>query len=853
MEHKDLHIKPKRSAYLIMAGLRSVGIFTVLTFFLSFFMLGPIIQGFSETDKASGTGLLLLVFCLFLIFLVIFGLVMLNAVIAYNKESYTLAQDRIIIRRGGIFTNSQTEMVYRNFTFIDLKLPFVEHSLFNTGELSIKSSGSSLTTDIILANLVDHQLILETISARMHENGFNLDKEKMVFDTYPDTTAIVLNIIRKNSSFTTLLFAINIVFSFISIGMAAFLPVLIVTAILSLLIIVAATFIRFQDLKKRHYQVYSGLVQYNKGFLTKHDAFIPVENLSDSVTSQSFLQKIFDVFDIEISSKGVATEIIFKNLKNGPDVENAIDSIIATYNKRKTEAKVLNTTSTAVSGAQNVANAATTGQATHKKELNVDETRWSTTNFQANFKMNMSAALIKYAIGSIGAIFSLFIIILVFTTIGSSISPSTLIYFVVIGASAVFTFVGQFLRIFFTKYAVLENSIKEEYTFLSTRNKEFNIQKITGMVIIRDLVDRLIGSCSVKFISIGSSQDITFQTISFDQEFLSALKAKLSFVEAESGIKEIKSSFNFKDFILSNVAGYVFLVVLVIFVTAFLAIMQGFSSEFQSAGNWIFLIWVGLVLLMVVGNLLSYLYGSFYHKKTSLVLFKDRLVLKKGLITLSESYARFSNIKNVSATQYPFTKNGTLQVNIAGELIPVQPNQKQNQYQQQQQQTNNAALLNLGNKLIIPFTTNVFETMDITEEFLQHRIDTAKMAPASVLIETKSSMVNSIVPYILLSFILPPLWLGLPFAIYYVYKRRFVVEADRVVSYAGIINITKTSVLFARIDNINIREGMWNKVFKTATILIETMGSIGPTLTIQDIPNHKEVYDLLKKEYSNKA
>jgi uncharacterized membrane protein YdbT with pleckstrin-like domain len=81
----------------------------------------------------------------------------------------------------------------------------------------------------------------------------------------------------------------------------------------------------------------------------------------------------------------------------------------------------------------------------------------------------------------------------------------------------------------------------------------------------------------------------------------------------------------------------------------------------------------------------------------------------------------------------------------------------------------------------------------------------------------------------------------------------YIIEQDRILSYSGVINITKNSVLFERIDNVNIKEGMLNKIFKTATIQVEAMGSIKPVLQVENIPNYKEIFIMLQEGYKNKA
>jgi len=97
------------------------------------------------------------------------------------------------------------------------------------------------------------------------------------------------------------------------------------------------------------------------------------------------------------------------------------------------------------------------------------------------------------------------------------------------------------LQIFYTKYKVADNSINEQYKFLSTKNKEFNIQKITAVIMFRSLLDRIFNTCSIKFISIGSSSDITFEHINRDEQFLEQLALKFGFDTKDAPQQEIKA------------------------------------------------------------------------------------------------------------------------------------------------------------------------------------------------------------------------------------------------------------------------------------------------------------------------
>ena len=61
---------------------------------------------------------------------------------------------------------------------------------------------------------------------------------------------------------------------------------------------------------------------YKEGFLSKNYSFIPIENLSDSTLTQTFIDKIFRLYDVKISCQGSKQEIHFKNMLNGQKLES---------------------------------------------------------------------------------------------------------------------------------------------------------------------------------------------------------------------------------------------------------------------------------------------------------------------------------------------------------------------------------------------------------------------------------------------------------------------------------------------------------------------------------------------------
>jgi len=830
-------IKPDKQSFWVMR-IFGLAIFMLIpTIISSIFIYFEISSG-SETKGLFG-------FLIFFAFLFIALILTIENAFVYKKEEYYIENKQIITKTGRILSDKNTSLPIKNITFVDLELPFIEHQIFKTGIIRITSAGTGLEQSVIkMTNLKEYQKVYDELISKMKANGFSMQNKELLYKAKPDSIGIILNIIRKTLSGIVSLFTLTAFGGIISYGIfqSPIIPLLLLS--LTIIVSIVSVIIRYLDLKKREYLVYEDSVNYKKGFLSKHLAFIPVENLSDSTSSQTLTQRIFGVYDIEISSKGIQTEIIFKNLTEGKALEDSIDGIIRNYQRSDKPVKQ-----------ELIKN--------DKKRpvINYEEKEWQPSSFTASLQMNKMSAFIQFFFGFVigGGILTA---IIAGTTILNSenIADGIMLIFIT-GFTLIFGFFTQVISIFATKYEVAENNIVENYKFFSIRKKEFNIKKITTFSIKRTILDRLFKTCSVKFISIGSGYDITFKNIEYNEEFLKNLKAKFGFDDNETPIEIIKPQFSLTKMFFNSTNSLIFLSIAIIIGVIGLIIFQLLASNGNDISGILptfSLIVFGYIGLSIFLTIIAAIWNHYYYPRSSLRLFKDKLVFKEGLFDLSESYARYENIKDLVGLKMPVLNCGTLTINIAGDQLM----QQQNQYSQYSQNSNNVQnnrnqrIRAGGNVLNVRYIDNPHDIVDLLEEFMQYKIDPKNYDRSKVLekfksenlLITKSSFANELVTLLIVSLFLWVLVIAIPIKILELNKRRYLIQGHRVLALQGIIYRSKTSILYSKIDNINIQQGAFNKIFKNSTITLETAGSLMPEMFLQNIKDANNIQEIIKQK-----
>lgn len=358
-----------------------------------------------------------------------------------------------------------------------------------------------------------------------------------------------------------------------------------------------------------------------------------------------------------------------------------------------------------------------------------------------------------------------------------------------------------------TTYAISSNFFAETFSFISKKHKEFSLDKVTLLIVKRNPFDWFFNTATVSIRSIGSNEEISYQHIS------SAVLKKVldTYGFSKKYDKTIFSQFSFLhmlkcNFPLTIIASLVFII------SFFVHIL------------------LPLVLLIILAGIFAY--RIFYYRRSFMKYSTDHVLFNRGLVFQEQYFAKYIHIKDATSLQYPFATLGKFTVSAAGEIV---------------QQTDKQKMV-VSNGFSIRYISNVFDQHD----YLDCRLG---MKSQKVIAERPRVFANSIVPLFIVSILILPLLIVLPFLFGFLFWRnkkfQYLLQEDRVFKISGILYKKKETILHDRIDHLNSSEGLLNKVFKNGTVLVFTAGSSSPELVIQNIPKYKEFYNILEKNYKS--
>lgn len=128
------------------------------------------------------------------------------------------------------------------------------------------------------------------------------------------------------------------------------------------------------------------------------------------------------------------------------------------------------------------------------------------------------------------------------------------------------------IQYFFTDYVIDASTIEKKFHFLSKKHSSFTVDKVSGVVIRESLLDRMVGSCSVVFWSIGSGTNITFANIRHTPTLEQDILEKVGIYKDVSNKKILESRFNLIEYMKHSIfgAGFFILFIVVIIISSVL-------------------------------------------------------------------------------------------------------------------------------------------------------------------------------------------------------------------------------------------------------------------------------------------
>ncbi len=706
---------------------------------------------------------------------------------SYRKERYQIEEFRMICYRGGMVSDETNEFEIRNLTHVKLTLPWLRHKFFGVGDVIVQTSGNA--KPVVLRMIADPEALYADLRERMRKNGYDLTQRQLLHEERPALIGILGECfsLLLGSAVASAVVLLRIV------GIAAepksgtldrstlLIPGAVGCALLVFVIL------RFLDLRRRTYRVYNDVVVYEEGFLTRHNAFIPYENIADASTKRSFFDQLLGLFDVQISCQGSSSEIKFRRLQNGAALSAAIDHLVVlARQKKKPEAR---------------SKAMDPAMASNDRPRRVEPAPTPVGEaVVGEFRMHAGRTLVPLLL---------------------------LIPLVPIWIAAM---IQGVIRLLSTQYSVRPGSLRHSSRFLTVVDREFTYDKITGLVIKQNPWDKLFGTLSLRFWSIGSGKPLEFTHVHASQINLPALMRQAGIPESSPDPYQVTAAFGISTWLRSRLK---FLPWLLLFAGgAVYAAIQVEPSFYY------------LLALPVALGLFSLIRSQLYYSRQRLRFHDHHIEAEQGILARRRYFTRYSNVKRTRVTCYPGGGEGELQIFVAAE----------EEVQQTIQQNKNQKGILKHCSFTSGFLAGVSGQGLLLDDILCGRVhaspDAVADEPQAVLLESPRSVGTAVTRLVLLSILLVPLIVLLPITLPTVVVRvkrwRYRIEAARIVRSWGVFYRSETSILLDRVDRLQQSQGPLNKLFRNGNVSITTAGCSKPDLDLTDSPDYLKLYEVIR-------
>ena len=787
--------------------------------------------------------------------------------IRYRKEEYIFKTDRIIAKKGSLFSSSEQELLIKNITHLTMTLPFIEHKLYGTGTIMIQSAGGE-DVEVLMSSIDKPQAMYDKIVALMRSQGFQLEQGMTLREGRPSLLGVFMEMIfTMGIAGLVGLFFLGVLIGAISdpknglqLVWRPETPVLIALIVLPFLI---TFFFLFGLARNRRYRILEDTILSETSFYEFQRTMIPMQNLADSALTQHPLARVFGLSHLTLSCQGSNKEITFQHLEEGAVWKEELDGLLkARAAKRSAERRAKE---------EAKKEAKSSGfQAKARKMAEREE------GFTAQFKPDLRFVFLS----TLTLFFSGFVFSILGAVISASVKPPLTnnqpTVQSIIGASLLLLggllILGSGVRFLFgfllyktTSYEIKEMSFAKDWAFLAKKHVVFQAEKITGVLIKQGPLERFFGCTTVSFWSVGASDSLDFTHIRHDDQLLESIQAKVGiYPKREEHKLPIHSSF-FSQ-LRANLFLYLF----------FMALTP--------------IIWhlVPLALSGIVGIIvLHLLYANLHYRYNFFSLYDDYLVFQKGIFFRTRYLIRYDDVKYFASMRYPLDHCGTLTVDVTGERVIETDNGKQIQ-------SNRFDVHYVPQIVTQHLALDQIMAQEIELKALQHLRDNPREYTPKILEEAKPRFAQMITPTLIGLTLLNVLVLGgifvmfftrilpnaadfhairqnephfytmltwgivglLVFTLFILLWRIFSIRAmsyhldtQKVCSLWGLFYKHKLGIHYRDIDYIGKKQFLFNQIFSTANITINTIGSSQTDLTLEALPNAQRFYDLLKERY----
>jgi uncharacterized membrane protein YdbT with pleckstrin-like domain len=758
--------------------------------------------------------------------------------VRYRKTSYALLGDRVIHRTGGLLSEATTELQYRQITQVRLRLPFLEHRFFGTGHLTLMAAGSTLS-HVVFEAIDEPRAIYGQVGANMRRRGFSLSRESRLQDERPsrlaslfDMGSHVVTVIA--ATLGVLIWGAGLVIDILALDGYGGLIGLLSGALdgygndwdiasmrrtvwgLGLVGVgvviwtLTATILHYIDLTRRRYTLYEDVIDYEDGFLTETFEFIPIENLSDVEINEPLLKRALGVADVMLSCQGAGSHIRFTSMPNALRFKGSLERLL------EARARAAAPTET------DVTPTAPTSDAPEVRPKSVQDARpVRATGPRRELAMSMLRAL---AIPIVSLVTTLVVVFVVFailvswlpTVLGDEMSLAEigvfLVFFVAISLfQNVTAMIKTAIKVHATRYVLGPQKVESRYEFVSKNQVEFAMERITGIVVRRTPLDRMLGTVTVSFRSIGSNVPLEFAHVDDDGDLVTDILSRLGLVSNETP-RTFAASFGLGSWLRAYLPG---IIAGGIIAAASLAAMALVHDAFAFGA-----------LAVIVIAVAAFAHGEAFHRRQRFEVFDGFLHIAQGIFVRTDSYFAFEHIKTVSSKRYPGINTGTIVIQAANHG---------------------------GRARFIPAIERAHDWLDAT--LSRYGQELAAEPPELVttpVLKGAPLLRNTVLRRLPVALVLPPLIIGLLWRCLAVKRIAYVVEAERLRMHFGVVYPGRTTVLFERIDHVRRTRGAIDKLSKTGAIEVYTVGSPTADLVVFDLTNDESFFEAIDARLSHR-
>jgi membrane protein YdbS with pleckstrin-like domain len=848
-------LRPETSAFVVLPAVRTLAVLLVTALWAATWVPGV---GGPSAAMLVGAALLLGV-----------GRLVLRA-LRLRKERYELHADRIVWRSGALWWERRVDLKARNITLVQCVLPWIEHRLLGTGRVALRAAGASRAA-IRLTGIVTPAATMDRIVALMQESGFRLRRTRLLQEERPSVLGafilagsgtlrpILAGLVPILVTLFTLLGELGLgsLTGWILVGDPAAAPpdvaylaeargvpveaihragVAVAWALaFGILAALLAFVLAFIDRIKRVYRLYEDTIDFEDGFLKIERELIPLESFSDSELEQSLIQRLLGLSNLKLSGRGAGSDVRFWMMPGGPRFAERLDRLLS-------EERSATAPRVAVARPLPPGSAGPVAVARPIDPGSVDPAASAPLHPPAAgpvvvarpigpsparlvCRMDTARALAGPAILGFAAYAGLLIAIGLGLLLLPPAERQALLD--AFGGSAAFllgpllggviafhtvTAVGRAaIAVFATRYIVDGRKVAEHYRLLSTRSTEFGHEKITGISVSRDPIDRLFGCATIACTSIGSAQALRLRHVREWAPLVAELRSGLGMPQSPP-TRTLRSAYTFGRWPRGRPLA---LGLLAVAAVAFLALGLAISPR-----------WLVLFAACAAGFVGGHLFNRIRFPRHRLALHPTHIHHTYGVLVHRDVLARWDSIKDLDTVRYVGLDHGTLELRVAGPLITA-----------------------------IHYVADVLDVHEALDAILwRHPIRggrfEARPLDTTTLDETRPKVAAVCLSLVQLGLrflpLLPLLPIVLPASIPWIRRIRYRIERDRLVRDRGLLLFRRRSVLYNRVDHIEEARRFVDRLFGTGTIAVHTVGSLTAELTLLAVGEPSRRYELIE-------